>query len=72
LNVLENFLTPEFKKNRQTLSAANLVKKYGTHVLSNVHIGATFNVFYQAATNASDRSASQITGFTYVLRKVFG
>ncbi|QJD95202.1 hypothetical protein HH214_04570 [Mucilaginibacter robiniae] len=71
-DLLKNYLTLDFSRDLSTLSAASLIKKYGTHVLSDVILGAKFNVYYQAVSTASDRKISETAGFTYALQKVFG
>jgi hypothetical protein len=71
-NLLVNYLTPSFVSDSQTLSAADLVKKYGTHVLSDIQLGAKFNIIYQAKTNSTSRLAAASAGFRYAIDKVFG
>lgn len=68
---LQNYLTPAFKTDLKTMTAEELVKKYGTHILSNIILGAKLNVLYQASTKAEDKEAAQLAGFTYALKKVF-
>jgi hypothetical protein len=69
---VKDYLTPEFKSDVQNLTPENLVKKYGTHILSGVTLGAKFNVYYQAKSAGSDKLHSSIVGFTYALKQVFG
>jgi len=69
---VKDYLTPEFKSDVQNLTPENLVKKYGTHILSGVTLGAKFNVYYQAKSSGSDKLHSSIVGFTYALKQVFG
>ncbi len=70
--LLQQFLTPAFTSDIQLLPAAELVKKYGTHVLSNVLLGAKFHVVYQAETQAANRKAALQAGFSVAMNKVFG
>lgn len=69
---VKDFLTPEFKNDVQNLTPENLVKKYGTHILSGIKLGEKFNVYYQAKSAGSDKLHSSIVGFTYALKQVFG
>ncbi|TWR25944.1 hypothetical protein FPZ42_09905 [Mucilaginibacter achroorhodeus] len=69
---VNNFLTAEFKCDALTLSAQALVAKYGTHVLNQIKIGSTFDVFYQAEAPELNRSNIVREGFRYALLKTFG
>jgi hypothetical protein len=66
-----NNLTTTFTQDLATLSAEKLVEKYGTHVLSDIKLGAKFNVFYQAQTSKSVRKEVGATGLNFALNKVF-
>ncbi|WP_345950716.1 MAC/perforin domain-containing protein [Mucilaginibacter sp. PAMB04274] len=68
----QNYLTSEFKHDVQNLTSENLVKKYGTHILSGVALGEKFNVYFQANSSANNKLHSSKVGFTYALNKVFG
>ncbi|WP_295767725.1 MAC/perforin domain-containing protein [uncultured Mucilaginibacter sp.] len=67
----KRYLSAEFRNDVKGLAAKNLVKKYGTHVLSQLSLGAKFNVFYQAKTSDSRKLHSAMVGFTYALNNVF-
>ena len=71
-DLLKKYLTAAFIHDNQALSATELVKKYGTHVLSDITLGAKLSVIYQAKTSATDRLASESAGFRYAMNKVFG
>lgn len=72
-NLRNNYLTATFKADISTLSPATLVQKYGTHVLSNITLGAKFDVAYRAQTNSSKRSEAATAGMAANgLLKVFG
>lgn len=43
----DQYLNPEFKKDALSLSANDLVSKYGTHVLTDVYTGYKFEVIYR-------------------------
>jgi hypothetical protein len=70
--LLMNYLTPAFTHDILALSAADLVKKYGTHVLADIVLGAKLNIMYQAETTAPTRAASEFAGFNFAIKKVFG
>ncbi len=66
------FLTPTFKQDVNILNAAELVKKYGTHVLQDIKLGSKLSVYYQAQTASVDRINVSKTGLRYVMKKFFG
>ncbi|QJD95204.1 hypothetical protein HH214_04580 [Mucilaginibacter robiniae] len=68
----EGYLTSEFSVDVQNLTPENLVKKYGTHILSGIVLGEKLNVYFQAKSSDNDKLHSSIVGFTYALKQVFG
>lgn len=71
-DLLKNYLTPSFANDIKVLSAADLVKKYGTHILSDIVLGAKLNAYYQAESNSGNRLSAESNGLTYAISKVFG
>ncbi len=71
-DLLKNYLTPSFANDIKVLSAADLVKKYGTHVLSDIVLGAKLNAYYQAESTSGNRLSAESNGLTYAISKVFG
>lgn len=69
---VQKYVTPEFSQDVKLMSAADLVKKYGTHILTNVNLGARFDVLYQAVPPAATAYSSNMVGFTYALKRIFG
>lgn len=71
--LLQQYLSPGFTSDLQTMNKTDLVKKYGTHVLSNIFLGAKLHAVYQAVSNASEakRRRSVEAGFTVAIQKVF-
>ena len=67
-----NYLTPQFKSDLQTMNAETLVKKYGTHVLSDISLGARLNIVYQGETTAKNRASVQKAGYDEALKSIFG
>jgi hypothetical protein len=44
------------------MTPADLVKKYGTHVLTDINLGARLSLYYQTKTNNPDREAAARAG----------
>ena len=65
------YLYPAFKDDIQNMNAENLVKKYGTHVLTYISLGGKLNIIYQAETTSFDRRNAQNAGFDFAIKKVF-
>jgi hypothetical protein len=71
-NDVNRFLTSDFKRDINLLSAQDLVHKYGTHVLSGINMGSKFDVFYQAEAPEESREAIIREGLRYALKETFG
>ncbi|WP_231464978.1 MAC/perforin domain-containing protein [Pedobacter sp. Leaf132] len=69
---VNNFITNQFKQDLNSLDAENLIKKYGTHVLIGVNIGAKFDVIYQAVSRGGDRQKISMEGQRYAMKNTFG
>ena len=69
---LNDYLTLRFKNDIATLSPKDLVKEYGTHVLTGIEMGSRFNVVYQAEAPADDRDQVILEGLRYALKRTFG
>ena len=67
-----SFLTTSFKQDLILLSPADLVKKYGTHILINVITGAKLSIYYQAEVKGNNRYFATEEGLRFGLAKVFG
>jgi hypothetical protein len=71
-DLLKHYLTPSFTRDIQLLSTSDLVKKYGTHLLTGIHTGNRFNILYQGEMkNDYNRAEVARTGFIFTLKKVF-
>lgn len=68
---LQKYLTSAFRKDIDDLEPSALVNKYGTHVLSNIILGAKLDIVYQAKTTNVLREKAIQVGFTYALKTVF-
>lgn len=72
LQAFKRHLDTEFLSDIQTMTAEMLVKKYGTHVLTNIIIGAKLNAIYQAETTHTDRLSAQHAGYDAAMNATFG
>lgn len=71
-NLLNSYVTSDFSQDINTLSPAELVKKYGTHVLRTVQIGSRFITVYQAEAPVANRKIISSTGLRYAMKTTFG
>lgn len=69
---VNGFLTAGFKRDITLLSAQELVRKYGTHVLGGVQLGSKFDVVYQAVAAEENRETIVREGLRYALERTFG
>ncbi|WP_413669990.1 MAC/perforin domain-containing protein [Mucilaginibacter sp. Mucisp86] len=60
--IKSTYLTSVFKSDVASMSAQQLVTKYGTHVLTDIILGAKLNVFYRSQTSSSNRGLSVKAG----------
>jgi hypothetical protein len=71
-----DYLTPVFTQDLLKMSSADLIGKYGTHVLTRILLGQKINVVYQAVANneidAGERQNLAGANFTVALKNVFG
>lgn len=72
-NLRDNYLTAHFSADVVSLSARDLVTKYGTHVLTDIKLGAKLTVSYRAESSNSNRVNSALAGLKFNgLAKIFG
>jgi hypothetical protein len=60
--IKSTYLTSVFKSDVSTMSAQQLVTKYGTHVLTDIVLGAKLNVYYRSQSSSSNRGKSVKAG----------
>jgi hypothetical protein len=65
------YLSPSFKSDLQNLSPEMIVKKYGTHLLAEIVMGAKLHILYQAETTAEERSDVQKNGYDAAMKTTF-
>jgi len=70
-NDLKNYLSPNFKQDIVMLNAADLVEKYGTHLLTNINLGSKLSVVYQAEAPKDNRKNISATGLRYAMKRIF-
>lgn len=71
-SMLMNYLSPAFVNDLANSSVENIVKRYGTHILSNIVLGAKLQVFYRMETTSQDRIKAVRAGLDMPLKGVFG
>jgi hypothetical protein len=69
---LHKYVLPAFEEDVQTSTPEEIIKKYGTHILTNINLGAKLTVSYQAETVLSDSEKAARLGLTVSMAKVFG
>lgn len=60
--IKSTYLTPVFKSDVSNLTAEQLVTKYGTHVLTDIILGAKLSVYYRSQTTIQNRALSVKAG----------
>lgn len=60
--IKSTYLTPVFKSDVNSMTAQQLVTKYGTHVLTDIILGAKLTVYYRSQTTIKDRALSVKAG----------
>jgi hypothetical protein len=62
VELLRNYLTPEFQANLQNLDAATLVNRYGTHILLDISIGGRMQVKHSSSVIKQNESSQKKRG----------
>jgi|GEM_PF-2568547 MAC/Perforin domain. len=71
IDVLKNYLTPTFTTAINTLSANEIIKRYGTHVFTDITIGGKLEVNYRSYANSSSQKTTVNSGISVGIDKVF-
>jgi hypothetical protein len=69
--VLRTYLTDAFKIDIESSSPQDIVKKYGTHLLTDILLGSKLDIVYQAETVNPEREQAAKLGLTVGLNNVF-
>jgi len=74
IELLTQYLTPEFINNLSTMNAEDLVARYGTHVMLDISIGGVLKFNYSGnvvkETDNSKKTEGIKTGFSFGLKKL--
>jgi len=60
--IKSTYLTPVFKSDVNSMTAEQLVTKYGTHVLTDIILGAKLTLYYRSQTTIQNRALSVKAG----------
>lgn len=71
LDLLKNYLTPEFLADLNSKTPQQIVQDYGTHILLDIYTGAKLDVLYQSETRNTDRALAARAGVKSVMETVF-
>lgn len=69
--ILSNYLTDMFKEDIMTQTPDYIIKNYGTHVLSNITLGARMTVMYRSLVTSSKKTEIVEAGCSSSIGKVF-
>lgn len=72
MDTLRNHLTESFQTDLQKETPENILKKYGTHVLTNVHLGGKIVVIYKSRIPSTDASWRMQVGLSQSVLYLFG
>lgn len=71
ITLLKQYLQPTFIADIKNNSAQAIVDKYGTHVLTDIILGAKLEVMYRSETTKEDRTQAASAGVDVGVGKVF-
>lgn len=69
--LLQAYLTPSFANDSQNETPAYLVSRYGTHVLTDIILGAKLEVLYRSTTTKADRVNASAAGIDVGMKSIF-
>lgn len=72
IELLSQYLTSSFKEDVNTQSAEYIIKNYGTHVLTNITLGARLTIMYRSSITSSKKAETIKAGCKFNIMKVFG
>lgn len=72
LSMLSQYLTTKFRDDLNTQSMEYIVQNYGTHVLTNITLGARLDILYRSLVTSSNKKETVESGFSYKVTGVFG
>lgn len=71
IDLLKQYLTPEFVADLQSKTAQQIVRDYGTHVLVDIYTGAKLDIMYQSETTNDNRVEASKVGVKVNVSKYF-
>lgn len=69
--ILQNYLSENFKRDLSSFTPAELVKYYGTHILSDIYTGAKLEIKFQSETENTDRAYASRIGLKVASLSIF-
>lgn len=71
VDMLGDYLTPEFIQDLQTKTPQQIVQDYGTHVAVDIYTGAKMNIMFQSETTNENRERAARIGVKVGMDKIF-
>ncbi|WP_288243627.1 MAC/perforin domain-containing protein [uncultured Chryseobacterium sp.] len=71
VDMLGDYLTPEFIQDLQTKTPQQIVQDYGTHVAVDIYTGAKMDIIFQSETTNEDRERAARIGVKVGMDKIF-
>ncbi|MCJ8208430.1 MAC/perforin domain-containing protein [Mucilaginibacter sp. RS28] len=71
IDLMKSYANATFLTDVQNQSPAYIVSHYGTHVLTDIFLGAKLSVLYQSATTSSNRYNSSQAGLSFGIKTIF-
>ncbi|WP_443945676.1 MAC/perforin domain-containing protein [Pedobacter sp. AW1-32] len=72
IQLLRSYLDADFAYDLQTKTAQYIVQQYGTHVLTDIVLGAKLSALYRGETSKTDRRSAATTGVKFNILGIFG
>ena len=70
--MLSKYLTNKFKKDLETQDMEYNINNYGTHVLTNITLGARLDIMYRSLVASSMKKRTVESGCSYHVKGIFG
>ncbi len=70
--MLSQYLTDGFKENIIAMTPEQIINAYGTHVFTNIYLGAKFQFIYKSEIHDSNKEQTLISGVSATAKSAFG
>lgn len=70
-DILRNYTTELFKERLQKWSADRIIAEYGTHVVTGIYLGASFECYFESIASQYDKSTVVEAGLAFNIKKIF-